>query len=98
MSVVSDRRGFRFWRARTKPEAGTIHHAQISHEHLNDITFSAMSVFAAVGVTLSFLSAIWIPATLLCCIPWVQKRECRTTRNDDWPAADRLQRCCICTG
>ncbi|KAF1912733.1 Alpha/Beta hydrolase protein [Ampelomyces quisqualis] len=33
-----------------------------------------MSVLAAIGVTLSFVSAIWIPATLLCCIPWVQKQ------------------------
>jgi hypothetical protein len=35
-----------------------------------------MSFYTAIGVSLSFLSAIWIPATLLCCIPWVQKREC----------------------
>ncbi|KAH7385168.1 Alpha/Beta hydrolase protein [Phaeosphaeria sp. MPI-PUGE-AT-0046c] len=33
-----------------------------------------MAIFAAIGVTLSFISAIWIPATLLCCIPWVQKQ------------------------
>jgi hypothetical protein len=36
----------------------------------------SMGAFAMIGVSLSFLSAIWIPATLLCCIPWVQKREC----------------------
>jgi abhydrolase domain-containing protein 12 len=34
-----------------------------------------MSAFAVIGVSLSFLTAIWIPATLLCCIPWIQKRK-----------------------
>ncbi|KAH8725381.1 Alpha/Beta hydrolase protein [Phaeosphaeriaceae sp. PMI808] len=33
-----------------------------------------MSLYAAIGLPLSFLSAIWIPATLLCCIPWVQRQ------------------------
>ncbi|KAL5116183.1 hypothetical protein ACEQ8H_005960 [Pleosporales sp. CAS-2024a] len=33
-----------------------------------------MSAVAVIGASLSFLSAIWIPATLLCCIPWVQRQ------------------------
>ncbi|KAH3911631.1 hypothetical protein HBI56_141300 [Parastagonospora nodorum] len=33
-----------------------------------------MSAFAAIGIAFSFVSTIWIPATLLCCIPWVQKQ------------------------
>lgn len=45
-----------------------------------------MSVYTIIGVSLSFLSAIWIPATLLCCLPWVQKREYSPAR--DWPLAN----------
>ncbi|KAF1938683.1 alpha/beta-hydrolase [Clathrospora elynae] len=33
-----------------------------------------MGVYNLIGTTLSFISGIWIPATLLCCIPWVQKQ------------------------
>ncbi|OAL47664.1 alpha/beta-hydrolase [Pyrenochaeta sp. DS3sAY3a] len=33
-----------------------------------------MGLSNTIGVSLSFLSGIWIPATLLCCIPWVQKQ------------------------
>ncbi|KAH9870942.1 hypothetical protein J1614_006514 [Plenodomus biglobosus] len=33
-----------------------------------------MSLHNALGVSLSLLSGIWIPGTLLCCIPWVQKQ------------------------
>ncbi|KAI4679436.1 uncharacterized protein J4E84_008469 [Alternaria hordeiaustralica] len=33
-----------------------------------------MSIYESIGTTLSFLSLIWIPATLLCCLPWVQKQ------------------------
>ncbi|KAH9880304.1 hypothetical protein IAQ61_000593 [Plenodomus lingam] len=33
-----------------------------------------MSFRDALGASLSFLSCIWIPGTLLCCIPWVQKQ------------------------
>ncbi|CAO2653542.1 Nn.00g029530.m01.CDS01 [Neocucurbitaria sp. VM-36] len=33
-----------------------------------------MSVYTTIGVPLAFLSGIWIPATLLCCIPWIQKQ------------------------
>ncbi|KAL6708088.1 hypothetical protein ACN47E_003522 [Coniothyrium glycines] len=33
-----------------------------------------MGIANAVCVSLSFLSGLWIPATLLCCIPWVQKQ------------------------
>ncbi|KAF1850561.1 alpha/beta-hydrolase [Cucurbitaria berberidis CBS 394.84] len=33
-----------------------------------------MSIYTYIGVPLSFLSGIWIPCTLLCCIPWVQKQ------------------------
>ncbi|KAF2849790.1 alpha/beta-hydrolase [Plenodomus tracheiphilus IPT5] len=33
-----------------------------------------MSLYIALGVSLSLISGIWIPATLLCCIPWVQKQ------------------------
>jgi abhydrolase domain-containing protein 12 len=35
-----------------------------------------MGLSAAMGASLSFLSGIWVPATFLCCVPWVQKREC----------------------
>jgi hypothetical protein len=34
-----------------------------------------MSISSIIGTTLSFISGIWLPATLLCCIPWVQKRK-----------------------
>ncbi|KAH7371164.1 Alpha/Beta hydrolase protein [Pyrenochaeta sp. MPI-SDFR-AT-0127] len=33
-----------------------------------------MGTYSAIGLSLSFLSGIWIPATLLCCIPWVQRQ------------------------
>ncbi|RYN55105.1 hypothetical protein AA0114_g3719 [Alternaria tenuissima] len=33
-----------------------------------------MSISSSIGTTLSFLSLIWVPATLLCCLPWVQKQ------------------------
>ncbi|KAH7084576.1 Alpha/Beta hydrolase protein [Paraphoma chrysanthemicola] len=33
-----------------------------------------MSLSSIIGIPLSFLSAIWIPATLACCLPWVQKQ------------------------
>ncbi|CAI9632001.1 unnamed protein product [Alternaria burnsii] len=33
-----------------------------------------MSISSSIGTTLSFLSLIWIPATLLCCLPWIQKQ------------------------
>ncbi|KAF2024241.1 alpha/beta-hydrolase [Setomelanomma holmii] len=33
-----------------------------------------MSVSTIIGIPLSFLTLIWIPATLACCIPWVQKQ------------------------
>jgi hypothetical protein len=36
---------------------------------------SAMGITNSVGTALSFLSLLWIPATLLCCLPWVQKRQ-----------------------
>lgn len=42
----------------------------------NNYHQSFMGATGAVSLTLSFLSGLWIPATLLCCIPWVQKREC----------------------
>jgi hypothetical protein len=34
-----------------------------------------MGIGSGLAVTLSFVSCIWLPATLLCCLPWVQKRE-----------------------
>ncbi|KAE8854258.1 hypothetical protein PTNB73_01431 [Pyrenophora teres f. teres] len=33
-----------------------------------------MDIYNAVGTTISFFSLLWVPATLLCCIPWVQKQ------------------------
>ncbi|KAL1795995.1 hypothetical protein ACET3X_006219 [Alternaria dauci] len=33
-----------------------------------------MSISNSIGTTLSFLSLIWVPATLLCCLPLVQKQ------------------------
>lgn len=33
-----------------------------------------MSISKAIGATISFVSGLWIPCTLLCCIPWVQKQ------------------------
>lgn len=34
-----------------------------------------MGIGSGIAVTFSFISCIWLPATLLCCLPWVQKRE-----------------------
>lgn len=34
-----------------------------------------MGIAGGIAVALSFISCIWLPATLLCCLPWVQKRE-----------------------
>ncbi|KAF2870485.1 Alpha/Beta hydrolase protein [Massariosphaeria phaeospora] len=33
-----------------------------------------MGLYNTIVVPLAFVSGIWIPATLLCCIPWVQKQ------------------------
>ncbi|PSN71435.1 alpha/beta-hydrolase [Corynespora cassiicola Philippines] len=33
-----------------------------------------MGLYSSIAVPLAFISGIWIPATLLCCIPWVQKQ------------------------
>ncbi|EMD62554.1 hypothetical protein COCSADRAFT_222093 [Bipolaris sorokiniana ND90Pr] len=33
-----------------------------------------MGITDSIGTTLSFISLLWIPATLLCCLPWVQKQ------------------------
>ncbi|USP75433.1 hypothetical protein yc1106_02707 [Curvularia clavata] len=41
---------------------------------LASTSHSAMGVNNSVGTALSFLSLLWIPATLLCCLPWVQKQ------------------------
>lgn len=36
---------------------------------------SIMSGLASkIGLTIACVSGIWIPATLLCCVPWVQKQ------------------------
>lgn len=43
-----------------------------------------MGLSSAIGIALSFLCGLWIPATLLCCVPWVQKRRC--TRLASVPA------------
>ncbi|KAF2127750.1 alpha/beta-hydrolase [Dothidotthia symphoricarpi CBS 119687] len=34
----------------------------------------ASNLYRAIGVPFSFISGLWIPATLLCCIPWVQRQ------------------------
>ena len=34
-----------------------------------------MSIGGRIAVALSFISCIWLPAVLLCCLPWVQKRK-----------------------
>jgi abhydrolase domain-containing protein 12 len=34
-----------------------------------------MGIGSDIAVALSFVSFIWLPATLLCCLPWIQKRE-----------------------
>jgi predicted RND superfamily exporter protein len=49
--------------------------SSLSHLTLH---LDTMSAYAIIGVSLSFLTAIWIPATLLCCIPWIQKRKFAT--------------------
>lgn len=33
-----------------------------------------MSLYTAIIIPLAFISGIWIPTTLLCCSPWVQKQ------------------------
>jgi hypothetical protein len=33
-----------------------------------------MSLYTAIVIPLAFISGIWIPTTLLCCSPWVQKQ------------------------
>ncbi|KAJ4985074.1 abhydrolase domain-containing protein [Stagonosporopsis vannaccii] len=33
-----------------------------------------MGIGGGIAVALSFISCIWLPATLLCCLPWVQKQ------------------------
>ncbi|EOA87707.1 uncharacterized protein SETTUDRAFT_160947 [Exserohilum turcica Et28A] len=33
-----------------------------------------MGIGSSIGTALSFISLLWIPATLLCCLPWVQKQ------------------------
>ena len=33
-----------------------------------------MSLYNFIAVPLSVISGLWIPCTLLCCIPWVQKQ------------------------
>ncbi|PZD29952.1 alphabeta-Hydrolase [Pyrenophora tritici-repentis] len=33
-----------------------------------------MDMYNAIGTAISFFSLLWVPATLLCCIPWVQKQ------------------------
>ena len=38
-------------------------------------TIVNMGIGGGIAVALSFISCIWLPATLLCCLPWVQKRE-----------------------
>lgn len=45
-----------------------------------------MGLYSTIGISVSFLSGLWIPATLLCCIPWVQKREYLGTNGmaGDW--------------
>ncbi|KAF2730987.1 alpha/beta-hydrolase [Polyplosphaeria fusca] len=33
-----------------------------------------MGIYSYIAIPLAFASGIWLPATLLCCIPWVQKQ------------------------
>ncbi|KAF2272008.1 alpha/beta-hydrolase [Westerdykella ornata] len=33
-----------------------------------------MSLYSAIALPLACLSGVWIPATLLCCVPWLQKQ------------------------
>ncbi|KZM22720.1 Acylglycerol lipase [Ascochyta rabiei] len=33
-----------------------------------------MGIGSGIAVSLSFISCIWLPATLLCCLPWVQRQ------------------------
>jgi hypothetical protein len=41
--------------------------------HLQRLT-AIMSLYNLIVVPLSVISGLWIPCTLLCCIPWVQKQ------------------------
>ncbi|KAF2789002.1 alpha/beta-hydrolase [Melanomma pulvis-pyrius CBS 109.77] len=44
-----------------------------------------MSLYTAIVIPLAFVSGIWIPSTLLCCSPWVQKQMLYLHRITFWP-------------